>query len=196
MATEDPSELDDIDRQIRINELQQEAEELAGGKLVAWESNDCPAELAELFWRSVVEYEKAPLTCHFQMLIDSGIELPHPETLTGKELTAKLSEIVSCLAGMRVFVTHTDHLSDRELYAHLWLDTLREVTADLPLDDDSAYHIDILGGCSEEDIYLQMKHYADEEERRDWLLHFPDYQMPAHEDPPYDRDQHLPRSMF
>lgn len=37
-----------------------------------------------------------------------------------------------------------------------------------------------------------MKYYADEETRRQWKNDFPDYEMPEHEDPPYDRDRLLP----
>ena len=196
MATEDPSELERVDREIRINELKQEAAELAGGQMFGWESDDCPAGLAESFWQRVVDYEKAPLTCNFDQLIGAGVELPPAQTMTDPELTAKLWEVIRRLADLRVFLYHTDHLSDRELYTHLWEESLREAHPDLPFDDDSAWHIDILGGCSEEDIHLQMKYYADERERRDWLEQFPDDQMPAHEDPPYDRDRNLPQSKF
>jgi len=50
-----------------------------------------------------------------------------------------------------------------------------------------------LGGCSEEDIQLQMKYYADEEWRQQFQREFPDFVMPEPEDPPYDRDRLLPQ---
>jgi hypothetical protein len=94
---------------------------------------------------------------------------------------------------MRVFLSQTDHLSDRELYILLWGDTLREPVKDMPLDESSAWHIDLLGGGGEEDTRLYMKYYADEETRRRWLADFPEDEMPPHEEPPYDRDRFLPR---
>jgi hypothetical protein len=38
-----------------------------------------------------------------------------------------------------------------------------------------------------------MKYYADEDWRRRFQEEFPDFQMPAHGDPPYDRDRLLPQ---
>jgi hypothetical protein len=38
-----------------------------------------------------------------------------------------------------------------------------------------------------------MKYYADEQWRRRWQEDFPDFTMPDHEDPPYDRDRLLPQ---
>lgn len=126
--------------------------------------------------------------------MDAGVELPAPESMDDGQLAAKLSEVIDALARMRVFLSQTDHLSDRELYALLWGDTLREPVKDMPLDESSAWHIDLLSGGGEEETRLYMKYYADEETRRQWLADFPDDEVPPHEEPPYDRDQHLPQA--
>jgi len=165
----------------------------AGGELT-WMSEECPPETAAQFWLSVAAYEQAPWTTHFQELLDAGVELPAPESMDDLQLAAKLSEVVDGLARMRVFLSQTDHLSDRELYTLLWKDTLREPVKDMPRDESSAWHIDLLSGGGEEDTRLYMKYYADEETRRGWLADFPDDEMPPHEEPPYDRDRFLPRA--
>jgi hypothetical protein len=196
MPIEDPDDLDRIDRAIRLNELQLEAAELAGGAMTAWEADDCPPNLAEMFWRHVVEYEKAPYTTHFRQLQEAGLELPPPEAVPEHQLTAKLWELIEALARLRVFLSNTDHLSDRELYTHLWHDSLREAVAALAADEASAWHLDLLGSGSAEDIFLHLKYYADPDSRREWAEQFPGDEMPAHEDPPYDRDRHLPQASY
>lgn len=196
MSTNDRNDLENSDREARINELKRQAEELAGGEMTSWESDELPPELAEEFWQSVVAYEAAPWTTHFQQLEEAGVELPPPEAMDDQTLTAKLWEVIERLAEMRVFLISTDHLSDRELYTVLWNDVLHEETKALPLDEYSAYHIDLVSSGSEEDIYLWMKYYADEETRQWWLDDFPDYEMPEHEYPPYDRDRHLPQATY
>jgi hypothetical protein len=192
MGTKDSDE-DPTEREKRIAELKRQADELTGGKMVEGEMEDTPPEVAEGFWQHVVDYEKAPWTTNFKQLEESGMELPAPESLKDEQLTKKLWEVIHRLALMRVFLDETDHLSDRELYTELWTDMLREEVKAMPLDEDSACHLSPLGGCSEEDIQLQMKYYADEEWRRQWQEDFPDFAMPEHEDPPYDRDRFLPQ---
>jgi hypothetical protein len=192
MSKKDADE-DETERAKKIAELKRQAEELAGGKMVEGELEECPPEVTEQFWEQVVAYEKAPWTTNFKQLEEAGMELPAPETLNDEQLTKKLWEVIHGLALLRVFLDDTDHLSDRELYTELWSDMLREEVKAVPLDEDGAYHLSPLGGCSEEDIQLQMKYYADENWRRHWLEDFPDYLMPDHEDPPYDRDRLLPQ---
>ena len=187
------SDEDETERAKKIAELKRQAEELAGGEMVEGELEECPPEVTEQFWEQVVAYEKAPWTTHFKQLEESGMQLPAPETLDDEQLTSKLGELIQRLALLRVFLEETDHLSDRALYTLLWSDMLREETKAVPLDEDSACHMSPLGGCSEEDIQLQMKYYADENWRRHWLEDFPDFPMPDHEDPPYDRDRLLPQ---
>jgi len=183
---------DETEREKRIAELKRQAEELAGGKMVTGEMQDTPPEVEEGFWQYVVNYEKAPWTTKFKQLEQAGIELPAPETLDDGQLTKKLWEVIRALALLRVFLEDTDHLSDRELYTELWTDMLREEVKAIPPDPDGAWHLSPLGGCSEEDIQLQMKYYADEEWRQQWQKDSPDFVMPEHEDPPYDRDRLLP----
>ena len=95
-----------------------------------------------------------------------------------------------------VFLTNTDHLSDRDLYGALWHRVLRDEVSALPDTPGSATHVDLVGTGSEDDIRLYLRYYADEDWRRQWVVDFPDDDVPAHEDPPYDRDGHLPQPHF
>ena len=187
---------DDAEREKRIAELKRQAEELAGGKMVEGKMEDTPPEVEEGFWQYVVNYEKAPWTTNFKQLEEAGIELPAPETLNDEQLTKKLWEVIHALALLRVFLDETDHLSDRELYTELWSDMLLEEVKAMPPDPAGAYHLSPLGGCSEEDIQLQMKYYADDKWREQLQKELPDFVMPEHEDPPYDRDRLLPQPNY
>jgi hypothetical protein len=187
------SDADETERAKRIAELKRQAEELAGGKMVEGEMEETSPAVAEQFWEQVVAYEKAPWTTHFKQLEESGMQLPAPEALDDEQLTRKLWELIQRLALLRVFLDETDHLSDRELYTLLWSDMLREETKAVTLDENSACHMSPLGGCSEEDIQLYLKYYADEQWRCDWQKQYPEETLPDHEDPPYDRDRFLPQ---
>lgn len=182
---------DDQDK--RIEDLKRRAEELCDGQMELGDLDDCPAETEEAFWKHVVEYEEAPWTTHFQQLESAGVSLPPPDSLDDQQLTAKLWEVIQKLALLRVFIEQTDHLSDRELYSHLWSDSLREETKMLPPSPDSAYHIQLLSSGSEEDNQLYLKYYADDDWRQHWHEDFPNDPIPEHQDPPYDRDRLLPK---
>ena len=180
-------------RDKRIEDLKRRAEKLADGHMKVGGLDDCPGEMEEDFWKQVVDYEEAPWGTNFQQLEMAGVSLPEPDSLNDEDLTAKLWEVIHKLALLRVFIEQTDHLSDRELYRHLWTDSLREETKVLTPDENSAWHIQLLGSGSEEDNRLYLKYYADDAWRRCWHKDFPKDPIPAHEDPPYDRDRLLPK---
>jgi len=131
---------------------------------------------------------------HARMLIADGIALTAPDAMDDEALSAKLWEVIRGLAARRTYLYSTNHLSDRELYEHLWKDTLNEWTYAIDATmGDCACHLDLLGSGSDEHTFLHHKYYADEAEREDWVLRYPEDPMPDHVDPPYDRDRHLPR---
>ena len=175
----------------RIEALKDSAQQGSGGIMRSWEADELSGDQREAFWRRVVDYEVAPLVTDAQRLHDAGIDLPDPDAMDDSQLTAKLCQVIDALASMRVFITSTDHLSDRELYDRLWRHSLRE---EEPVVPGSTDHVDLVSTGSEKDIHDWLKYYADEDTRRDWLKDFPDYNMPAHENPPYDRDRHLPQA--
>ena len=187
---------DDSERKKRIDDLTRQADDLAGGEMTSWKSDDLSPDIEEDFLQGVVAYESAPWTTHYQQLAEAGVELPDPETMDDEKLTAKLWEMIEALARMRVFLERTNHLSDRELYTELWNDVLREETKAMVFDEYSAWHIDLIGSGSDEHIDLWMKYYADDKTRRQWIKDWPDYEMPEHEDPPNDRDRHLPNAGY
>ena len=196
MSTRPFDDPEQDEREEHIEELQRQADELTGGEMTAGEAADAPPEVREQFWEHVVAWEEAPWTTDFLQLQESGIALPAPETLGDDQVSMKLWEVIDHLARRRVFLTRTDHLSDRELYALLWSDVLHEDKKDIPVDEYSAYHIDLLTSGSEEDNQLYLKYYADDEERTRWRQDYPEDSMPDHVDPPYDRDQHLPEATY
>lgn len=185
---------DDVAGQLeRIDRLKERAAELAGGEMNFYESEDIPPDVQEEFWKQIVMFEESEPTSPFDHLIKAGVELPAPDELTDEQLHEKLWEVIHALQLMNVFLEQTDHLSDRELYTQLWSDTLREELFIMPGVSNFHCGLDMLGSYSEEDIYLHLKYYASEERREEWLRDFPDYEMPQHEDPKYDRDHLLPK---
>ena len=183
---------EDADRQEHIRELQRRAEEFVGGELSFFESEEISQELREQFWDSVVAFEKTEWITSFDLLVQGGMELPAPEELADSQLTAKLWEVIRGLAMLRMFLYNTDHLSDRELYEELWHQVLREENPAMPVNENSACHIDLVSSGSEEDNELYLRYYADEEDRQLWAKDWPNDVIPKHEAPPYDRDRLLP----
>ena len=96
--------MDDI--KDRIEALKQKAAALVDGQMRAHVSADCPAEIEEQFWRRVVASESAPEVEvePFQLLAESGLSLPSPETLEDAALTSELWEVIHGLAAVGVYL--------------------------------------------------------------------------------------------
>src|SRR5205809_3656797 len=173
-----------------IERLKAQAAAAADRRMVAYESDGLTPDVQEQFWRNVGAFETAGSTDLTKELNGIGVKLLEPDDLDDVALRKALWSIIEGLARLRVFLDQTDHLSDRELYTQLLRELLPEEMPALDVDESSAWHIDVLG-YDEPELYL--KYYADEKARESWRIDFPDDPIPAREDPPYDRDRHLPQ---
>ena len=190
VPSQNPLDNDAIDRDIRINELSEQVKDLGMSSFHV--SDDCPPGVHEQFLRNIVDYESGPLTSHFEQLASAGVELPAPDSLDDGALHSKLWEVINALADRETFLSHTDHMSDRQLYEHLWADTLREETTIMPPGSGWTCHLDLVSSGSEDDIQNCLRYYDTEDDRQRWAKDFPSAVIPPHQDPPHDRDRHLP----
>lgn len=152
--------------------------------------DDCESQSHQRFLRDMHRIEHGPLEPWFDELLRMGLELPAPDQLDDTALHAKLWEVITALGDRRAVLDRTDHLSDRQLYEHLWNDTLREPVTILPPGASMRQTLELLG-C-EADVEVYLRYYYSEEMRQAWAEDFPEDVIPPHEDPPYDRDRFMP----
>ncbi len=190
------SELEEAERQIRIQRMREEIESKGGIWNPVASASDLSSEAEEALLRRVLFFKNARRTTHAKLLIGKGIELPLPDSLeTEQELRDRLWDIIHGLASVRVFLTSTNHLSDRALYAQLWYQHLNVETVDISADQEADCQIDLLGGGTEEETLTWLKFYADEDEREWWRgpLEAEGHTIPESEKPLYQRDSLLPK---
>ncbi len=145
------------------------------------------------YLKRMSEWEAGGGTTTSKQLIERGVPLPAPDSMNDEQLHEKLWQVIRGMAETRHYLYSTNHLSDRELYTYLWSEYMNEQTMDLTGLTDCGCHLDLLGSGSDEDTFLSFKYYDGSEQRAEWMASFPDYEMPTHEDPPYDRDRLLPK---
>ncbi len=126
-----------------------------------------------------------------EILAQHGYTPLSPDELTEGQLPGRLWELLYAAAARRFFFHQTNHLSDRGFYTLLWQEWLDYPTADIPLEAETNTTLFVselnANGLTHEEIWL--RYYAEEADR---IPLPPGEVIPPHEDPPYDRDRHLP----
>jgi hypothetical protein len=132
---------------------------------------------------------KSPKRTLFDLLTELNIELPRPQALTNRRLTAKLWEVIHALLAQSIVIGNTDHLSDRELYALLWNETLQK---QFVISRHYTLHIDMTKTGPNDGMPIYLKYYASEAQRQMYSQFYPEFKMPKHVEPPRRRDHLIP----
>src|SRR5262245_53706469 len=103
-SDQDPLNLDDVDREIRLEKLRREIKDLAGGDVMLGSSPDCDPELEEMFLQHVLAFESAEAVVPLDALQNEGMNFPPPEELDDATLNAKLWELIRALAAHRLYL--------------------------------------------------------------------------------------------
>ena len=129
-------------------------------------------------------------------LREKNLTLLPPAELTDETLTPKLWELLHNLALQGFYVSHTDHLSDREVYAELWTHGLRDEALLPGKCKTGGWFHDFLGSWGEDELQLWLRYYASDEDRAEHVKDWPNDTIPPKEKPPCNRDWRLPKGPF
>lgn len=149
---------------------------------------------ASWYWQVVHDLEFAPMTTNLRQLNELGIEVPHSWMMDTTELANALEEVIQGLAILGIYLLHTGHLSNQELYERLHQDVLQEPVRELIPLPDSCEWIDLCdgGGLHPSDAWWRF--HASEEQRSEAIALGQD--LPAVEQLKSNRDERLPRPAF
>lgn len=143
------------------------------------------------FLRRVIAWEKGPMSTHGEWLARHGWAFPPPENLNCAELKRELWRLIEALATARVFLSHTNHLSDVDLYSKLLHEVLPARAPDFTRTTADACHWDF-AEADGNDEFPWLTHYASDQDRQDWKPAFPDVILPPRQVAPHQRDHQLP----
>ena len=129
-------------------------------------------------------------------LAAKNIPLLPPVEITDDKLTPILWELIHNLSLQSFYLLHTDHLSDRELYAELWERGLRDPAHLSGRNPRGGWFHDILGSWGEEETRLWLRFYATDAERTKHAADWPRDILPPKEKPISNRDWRLPKGPF
>ncbi len=159
---------------------------------LAWEG----VEVDEDAMEPAVDVTTEGWTTPHEELARAGVILPAPAELSDEDLPPKLWELLHALACRGFYLLHTNHLSDRELYALLWNDSLWTPAILSGRSSIRGWFHDCLGGGTDEARTNWLRCYASDDARADHARMFPGETLPPRLEHPSRRDHRLPQGPF
>jgi hypothetical protein len=115
-----------------------------------------------------------------------GFTPPAPDEVSDADMNTALTNVIWALYDLHVEIDDADHLSDRELYTALY-EYLGEDTMVFPDIPNATTHWSPIGSCTDEDMQVYLRYYADDQRRLEWAKEYPEDPMPSSELPPHFR---------
>jgi hypothetical protein len=96
-------------------------------------------------YMAAIEWDSnhAPKSTNLKQLAEIGIHPIAEVALSDEDINAALSIVIDGLAALGIYLTGTDHLSDRTLYRVLTTKVLHDEIRDIPPNDDMSEFIDL-----------------------------------------------------
>ncbi|MFO1490226.1 MAG: hypothetical protein U1F77_12200 [Kiritimatiellia bacterium] len=157
-------------------------------------SNDTPDPNDKRFAAHIRKInDPAQWTRPAEELARLGMEFAPAAKLDDDKVSQALWTLIVGLADLRIFLVHTDHLSDRDLYKKLLRELLPYPMPMFLEQENTDCEYDLLGAGTEEDERIWLKFYASDLERHLWKCDNPDRRLFAAACPKADRDELLPK---
>lgn len=129
-----------------------------------------------------------------QRFAEESLPLLPPDEITDEALPSILWELLHHLSRVGVYLRHSDHLDDRELYEDLWKRVLRQ-PAKLPVGrHHRGWCHDLFGKLNDERREVWLRFLATDDERAERAKRSPGYPLPVKETPAWRRDWRLPKA--
>src|SRR5215475_7821889 len=155
---------DEVDHLLRNAQLRDELEPYLDEAVMHLNHEEVPTPVENEFLASMLAWERAPIL-PISEWFSPELNLPPPDKLDDKELSAVLDDTIHKLFEKRVVLDFTDHLTDRELYCLVWRDILP--SPEKKIDNSSTYlHWDCSDASGDAELWL--RYYATPEEREQW----------------------------
>ena len=178
----------------RINDcLEHERSESSQAPTAKADASDELNEFMQALQDWVGVIEEAPMTTWREELSVRGMEFEFSGTENDSEIHEKLFSLVRGLAGMRIFLTNTDHINERQLYQFLLDEILDHPIAQVPFEHDCGCVVDVVGLEVQEDPISWLTYYASNRERMEWAKQNPGRALPMSLPTPFARDKNLPQ---
>lgn len=117
------------------------------------------------YWEVVHDLEFAPMTTNLKQLNELGVDVPCSWMLNAWELAGALQEVIEGLAVLGIYLLHTGHLSDRDLYERLHEDVLQEPVREMVPLPECCEWIDLCDGGSRDPSDAWWSFHASDEQR-------------------------------